>query len=405
MGDYNVTRDQWDEAKKVALKILQSGVFVTDADYNEMNRVLENKINRLTRALSMRTMTGVRVGNAYAWKSGGTNTISLNRGDAFVPRPGASGEFIHIFEDYDITKGGWTTPSGSDRTDWLYLDIYYDIVDSDDDVGLINPDVAEETMVDVRLKVDWKQQEGGSFPSPPTGHNYVKIVTIARLNGNDQITEDMCTFELKNIAPLCQDGSIELIGDLSVSEGIKIDGVDISEDLVRRDGTKSITGDLSVDAGIKIDGVDISQLDSDFSAFRADWREIYYSMGQEVSNDTNGGVPATDFQFSEDTATSYVTKIERIVHNHNHLRTIKCKVYLVHTTNSGRANLLVKDIDDNSIGSDEQRVAAIGDDGWYTLSVDISGTSETEFWVEFQLRRESNPCKITAKYVEIWGEY
>ena len=377
MGDYNVTRDQWDEAKKVALKILQSGVFVTDADYNEMNRVLENKVNRLTRALSMRTMTGVRVGNAYAWKSGGTNTISLNRGDAFVPRPGASGEFIHIFEDYDITKGGWTTPSGGDRTDWLYLDIYYDIVDSDDDVGLINPDVAEETMVDVRLKVDWKQQEGGSFPSPPTGHNYVKIVTIARLNGNAQITEDMCTFELKNIAPLCQDGSIELIGDLSVSEGIKIDGVDISD------------------------------LETQFQDFRGDCREVYFCMGQSVANDTSGGVPEIDFRFLEESSYSYVTKWEGIVHNHSHLRTIKCRGFFSAAGDSSRrggAALLVKDIDDNTIGIDEYLVIG-GDFQWHTLSVDISETDETEFWVEFQMKRMSGSNDVYAKHVEIWGEY
>lgn len=247
MGDYSITREQFTAGNRVALKILQDGVFLVDSDYNEMNRILEHKINRILWAFTWRDTVGARFGTGFSFKTGGTNTVTLNKGDAFIPRPEVSGEFLHYWQDSDIVSSGWSTPSGSDRTDFLYLDVYFDIVDSDDDEDLINPQVAEESMVDIRLTIDWTKQEGGSFPSPPTGHKYVKVLTINRLNGNSSITEAMCVHELRDLRFLFADGSHDLYGNLTVASGITIDGRDLSK-IVRNVYTQNKVAAFTDDA-------------------------------------------------------------------------------------------------------------------------------------------------------------
>jgi hypothetical protein len=334
VGDYSVSREQFDPDNFVSRKIFQHGTRIVDSDMNEQVLIDLHRQRRISYGLMGRI--DQRIGVGFAFKSGGVNEVSLNKGDAFVEMTDDGiGGTHHIYKEDDTIITGFTTPSSGDRTDYVYLDIYFEIIDSDDDTGLINPDVAAESAVDIRAKMDWLKIEGASIPSAPAGHTYVGLLQIDRLDGNANITEAMCTNLLEKFDDwLEEDGTVSLKGNMAVDAGITIDGTDLSETLLQ-DGSRNLEGNMAVDAGITVDGVDISQLKTDFDtldsnallkdgsvalegnmAVNADVtidgadvgsiREVIWTMKEVCAHDTLGACDA-DYILRE-TSTSYVRK-------------------------------------------------------------------------------------------------
>jgi hypothetical protein len=108
-----------------------------------------------------------------------------------------------VLDSYTSTLiSGLTTP-GSSRTDYVYVDFYFAEVSADTqhvseyvDPSLIVADVGRITANRIRQVQDIKVAEGVAMPtddydSAGIFHRYVKIATISRLAGNNQITSAM----------------------------------------------------------------------------------------------------------------------------------------------------------------------------------------------------------------------
>lgn len=195
MGDYSITRDQYDETKAVQRKIVQTGTQALDSDINEIGQISDQRAARILWNLIVQENS--RFGTGWVITggiSGGLGQVTVSAGDAAIMVETDKARVFTLATNTNIT--GWTTPGGT-RTDCLYLDITLPIIDShtppDNDVTLVNPAWGKETAVDQRLAFSFVKYEGYSAPpTAPAGHYYVGIATISR-TASATITDGMIT--------------------------------------------------------------------------------------------------------------------------------------------------------------------------------------------------------------------
>lgn len=230
MGDADITRDQFLASKRVMRKIAQRNTYIVDADFNEQAQISDY---RLTEALyNMSVRTPIRF--AAGWvMTGGSNQVQVAAGQAIVNINAGQSYVLTLPSVESIT--GFTTPSGGNRIDIVYLDISLLIYDVGNDPTLINPAVGVECCVDQRLAFTFMKLQGTvgggapALPTPAAGHYYVQVAQIARTNGVATINNSDITNAVTLWSPLHSDGHVQLAGSMSVAADITIDGVDLDK--------------------------------------------------------------------------------------------------------------------------------------------------------------------------------
>lgn len=378
MGDYTVTREHFLESRLVEYKILQEGVYVVDSDVNEQWAIQRNQERRLIHALAGRS--NVRIGKGFSFKVGGTNNVAVWNGDCLLEIENTN-TAIHVWSDSDTGFSSWTTPSGSDRTDFIYLDIYFECYDSDDDATLITPEVGEESMVDIRRKVEWKTQEGGSFPSAPADHTYIKVMTINRLDGNNQITEAMCVNELEDrFAYLKADGTVDLDGAMNVNADLTVDA------------------NIGMTAGKTVDGVDVSVFKTDYETFRDDYREVIFMSGHTRAHDDTTNPPTADYKFRVPNDGSHHILANRTVYKSPNVNKIRAKIR--YTWGSMALNFKLEHVGGNSDSKDYESSG-----GYLEFVIDVSSVSDgDEMTINFSMMCLS-ATNSEGFDLNIWGAY
>lgn len=176
----DITRNQFDESKAVLQKITQQDHYVSDADFNEMSEISHARSARTLYDMINPVGGKFRIGTSWAM-TGGSNQVSISAGDAMFAVLANRAYLFYLPAGATVT--GFTTPSGSNRTDYIYLDVEFDEVNAVEDATLINPAIGYETAVDIRLKWSIQKAIGVAVPTAPAGHYYITIATIARTNG------------------------------------------------------------------------------------------------------------------------------------------------------------------------------------------------------------------------------
>lgn len=184
----DISRDQFDEDSLVVKKIFQQGKYLLD---DEVNVIQDNASYYLKRLLSyMVEGVNTRFGNGFKVEDhADVNKVTVLAGGCAVHLTDTKStkRCDLIWSASNIVVSGFTTPSGSNRTDYVYLDIYEDEIDATEDANLVNPARGEETTRDLRLVWSIQKSQGSAPGTPTAGHTYVTIATIARYNGVAQI--------------------------------------------------------------------------------------------------------------------------------------------------------------------------------------------------------------------------
>lgn len=220
MGDYS--RETFDKLKHYAGVRMQQGVPLIDADWNEMDEIRKEELRLF---LEWYMGNGIARGNdgfAILNRSGSSNDFIIKGGSG--GSPGCclvKGRQVRIETDTPYTSQSlygdaglatkWgvaqlpplTTPSGT-RNDLVYLDVWEREVDSQEDAGLVNPAIGQETTV--RIKRQWvvRVAEGAAnLPAAPAGHDYYTLATLSRTSGQATIAASAITDKRrKNIEPM-----------------------------------------------------------------------------------------------------------------------------------------------------------------------------------------------------------
>jgi len=296
----DITRDHFLESRGVLKKIFQKNIPLLDADLNEQIDIVNTRQMRFLSAMTEQGHRRFGEGFNVIPDTPAGNTCVVKAGFIAVEIDTDLSVLIRLATDTDVT--GWTTPSGN-RTDYLYVDVSFDEIDSTEDSNLINPSADCETAIDYRMSWQFVKSQGGTT-SPPSGHVYVALAQIQRGSGDSQITSDDITMLVDDI--ITDRAEFNIAGDLFVGNDIDCDGaVNILETLdisgkVTIDDDQDITGNLDVDGTANIaenltcqndiilspsntvDGVDVSALG-----------DIIYSMPLLVDiSSSNNGVEA-----------------------------------------------------------------------------------------------------------------
>lgn len=237
----NITRDTFGEDKLVVKKIFQDQTPGVDADFNE-----QGDINRYALMRALSSMVGYadkRFGDGFkVIQKGENNTVTIKAGLCAVHIADKLAINLRLATDTDFDT--FTTPSGSDRTDYLYLDIYFEEIDSTEDPNLTLPSRGQESAIDYRLKWSFEKSEGSTPDDPPpAGHTFVSIAQIERQDSDPTIVTADITNLLENFnAVLKNDMDGTLDGSLTVNDNLLVKGTSEFQDNVTLSADKTIDG-------------------------------------------------------------------------------------------------------------------------------------------------------------------
>jgi hypothetical protein len=195
----NISRGTFSPTKKYDKVILQQGVPWVDADFNEMQDLTRDKIEKI---VLHSIGNGSPDTGLQCVGTGAVNNFTIKLGTIFV-----NGRVI--WKEADETYNGqtdWasptplTTPGGS-RTDTAYLHVFEEVIDSVLDPTIKDPTLAVETSQRIRLRARVEVAEGSLvIPTDTLTDWYYKLATIVRAGGNAQITVGMVTDNRQDIS-------------------------------------------------------------------------------------------------------------------------------------------------------------------------------------------------------------
>ncbi len=243
----DITRNQFNAGKLVQKKIFQKETKLTDADLNEQIAISkyarEVLLSALCEGQDMRMGDGFKV---IEHPTNNLNQVRMKAGKAALHLTSGQAIVIQLGSDQDVAT---EAASGSgDRTDYIYLDLVENEIDSTGDENLINPAVGEETAIDIRLSYTIEKAEG-SMPDPASGHVHIVLAELFRPQSQQAITEAEIANQLEDRYQLIkQDGSNDLKGNLAVDSYVTIDGVDVSTAIRRNIYTQHLAADFTQDS-------------------------------------------------------------------------------------------------------------------------------------------------------------
>lgn len=173
----NITRNQFDPTKGVLRKVLQRGVFLLDSDWNEQMDVLQDETQKAlgisTHNDSSRIGDGFKITNAVTPPD---DEVTIKAGWGIFKL--SDGRSIALKNESDMTAFGFSPFAGGPYTDYVYIDIFIDEIDSSEDANIVNPDIGQETCVDQRVSWTIEISQNTAPPAPPADHYYIVLATV-----------------------------------------------------------------------------------------------------------------------------------------------------------------------------------------------------------------------------------
>lgn len=173
----DITRDQFDPTKGVLRKVLQKGVYLLDSDWNEQMDIFQDEIRKAlgisSDNKSHRVGDGFKITNA---EDPPTNQVTIKAGWGIFKL--SDGRSIALKNESDITKSGFSAFAGGPYTDYVYIDIFIDEIDSSEDANIVNPDVGQETCVDERVSWTIEIKQNALPGTPPANHFFVSLASV-----------------------------------------------------------------------------------------------------------------------------------------------------------------------------------------------------------------------------------
>ena len=394
-----------------------------DADFNEQIQIARH--DRMRALSSMVGHIDKRICDGFkVIQKGENNTVTIKAGLCAVHIADKLAINLRLAADTDFDT--FTTPSGSDRTDYLYLDIYFDEIDSTEDTGLINPARGQESAIDYRLKWSFAKSEGAAPGTPPAGHTYLSIAKIERQDGDATIvTADITNLLPDQHAVIRSDedgtinGSLTIEDDLTVNTNTDLNGtldVDgktiIDDDLdvtlnLDVNGTANIQGDLTVQNDIimsadkKVDGIDPSKIG--YTIWMQDVCVDYSTDNAGQEADEYGDTHPDFYPAFHTTGTAEERKVHfpyRKIANEANLRvSFECWLYRI---NEGK--LIIK-----AFGLEtEYNIINVPDWGFQETSLNIAGTSagtKTDIEIYLKTTHTSPPTDLYVRRTVIYATF
>lgn len=246
----NTTREQFDESKGVIRKVLQKGVYITDADWNEAMQALVMARRRVLSAAVYGA--NCRLGDGFkVVGTGATLTVTVKAGRAIFHVGTQQAVMLHLAND--LSLGGFSSFSAGSPNAYVYVDIWEDEVTAATDPNIVNPDIGQETCVDLRSKYQISVSQPSAPGTPPSGHTYV---TIATITSNDNV---LTAGEVAINLPLQEafgDGSVTTpkLADLAVTGPKIAEGTIPGSKLAAATIPNAAMAANSVDTGNVVDG-------------------------------------------------------------------------------------------------------------------------------------------------------
>lgn len=185
----NIEKDIYDLTKNYAQVVFSKKRPPLDYELNEVQKINTGFRKQVTMGLA----PDVPIGDGFLVEStGNPNEIKVRHGLLLH-----NGENLLLPVDIDINT--LTTPGGSDRTDYVYIEWYPREVDSVEDPDLIDTvNIGIETAVRTKIQIDVFVVQGGTIPVPAPGRFQYRIATLNRLDGiaildASQIVDDRIT--------------------------------------------------------------------------------------------------------------------------------------------------------------------------------------------------------------------
>jgi hypothetical protein len=162
---------------------------------------------------SYHNLVDCRVKMTSGAESGNTFTITVVDSNTQVTLSGGTGS-IGIDDTFIIKPPALTTPSGADRTDEVYIMVWWEDINENEDGNIVNPGVAVETSHRSQRRWCVRVAEDGVTPSTSSPHDfdprYLHLATLERLNGNANITTAMIEMEANRVSSWSKFSSIDL---------------------------------------------------------------------------------------------------------------------------------------------------------------------------------------------------
>jgi hypothetical protein len=191
VGNYG--RFPYDETKKYMMLLKEMGVPVQAEEFGLMQEI---QLNLLRKVIKIIINDGA-FGNGFKIVgTGAINDFTVTEGmlllDGWLPELGSDVDYSAQPE----AQSALTTPSGSDRTDEVYLDVWHDEIDHTEDSEIFNPAIGVRTYCMWQMKWAVKVAENGTVPVDGVDGNnlyhwHYKLATLNRLDGNTLITAGM----------------------------------------------------------------------------------------------------------------------------------------------------------------------------------------------------------------------
>lgn len=198
VGNYG--RFPFDETDKYLILLKEMGVPIQAEEFNLLQEIQMTFVRKL-----IKTMIG---DGAFedAFKiigTGATNDFSITAGklllDGWLPELDA--DVLYSAQAY--SQSALTTPSGADRADEVYLDVWHEEIDDVEDTDILNPAIGVRTYCMWQMRWAVKVAEGSTTPADGVDGNnkyhwHYKLATINRVDGNALITAGMVVDERGN---------------------------------------------------------------------------------------------------------------------------------------------------------------------------------------------------------------
>ena len=199
VGNYG--RFPYDETKKYMMLLKEMGVPVQAEEFGLMQEI---QLGLLRKVIKIILNDGAFGDGFKIVGTGATNDFTITEGklllDGWLPELGAAVDYSAQPE----VQSALTTPSGSDRTDEVYIDVWHDEIDHTEDSDILNPAIGVRTYCMWQMKWAVKVAENGTVPVDGVDGNnkyhwHYKLATLNRLDGNTLITTGMVVDERDHV--------------------------------------------------------------------------------------------------------------------------------------------------------------------------------------------------------------
>jgi hypothetical protein len=186
----NITRDQYSENKGVVRKVLQQEVPLLDSDFNEAHAVIVNSDRR--HLSSLVNHDDRRFGDGFKVTGDGSELqVTVLAGFMAVHLATNSAALIRLASAYVLSGFSTWVGEGLGRTDCVYVDVWEVEYGPSDDPNIVNPALGSESMLDIRIKYEFKIAERATTaPTPATGHTHVVLALVEKLDENDHLYDN-----------------------------------------------------------------------------------------------------------------------------------------------------------------------------------------------------------------------